>query len=184
MMKKHKNDEKIDDNQKQNEFWYCTFIVVVIIFIAMGDQIALHFIKSNPNPNDRVFGGASKEEYKIDFLTELSLEQVMDKINNKESFLLLSSKNDCVVCERLLPDLKKEYEQSQISFYYFNKDLYDNSMTIVQDFIALDENIKNHFAYTPYLMYFEEGTLKSEIIGDNIKNELKTFLENNKIEKN
>ena len=33
-------------------------------------------------------------------------------------------------------------------------------------------------------MYFEDGTLKGEIIGDNIKNELKTFLENNKIEKN
>ena len=57
-------------------------------------------------------------------------------------------------------------------------------MTIVKDFTNLDENIKNHFVYTPYLMYFEEGTLKGEVIGDNIKNELKTFLENNKIEKN
>ena len=65
-----------------------------------------------------------------------------------------------------------------------NKDLYDNSMTIVKNFTNLDENIKNHFVYTPYLMYFEEGTLKGEVIGDNIKNELKTFLENNKIEKN
>ena len=44
MMKKHKNDEKIDDNQKQSEFWYCLLLLLPLFLLPW--EIRLPYILS------------------------------------------------------------------------------------------------------------------------------------------
>lgn len=175
-MKQKNKEENLGENHQRNEFLYCTFIVIVIIFIAMGDQIALHFFKNNPNPNDKVFGGSSKEAYSISFLPELSLNEVLEKIDKKESFLLLSSKSDCVVCEKMLPTLEEIYDKRKVEIYYFNKDLYDNSTETLKKFREVDEKISAKIIYTPYLMYFDNGILKDDMVGETNRNKIEDFL--------
>ncbi len=176
MMQKNKKEINNLEDKKRNEILYCIFIVIVIVFIAMGDQIALHFFKSNPNPNNKVFGGAEKENYTISFLQELSLDEVLEKVNQKENFLLLSSKSDCVVCEKMLPVLEEDYDKRKVDIYYFNKDLYDNSMESLKKFQEVDEKINVKIIYTPYLMYFENGLLKDDMVGETNKDKIEDFL--------
>ena len=74
--------EEIPKEEKRNEFWYCILIVAGLILLLLGDQIALRFIQKNPNSNNSIFGSSEKiGKYQIDFLEELSLNQVIEKIN-------------------------------------------------------------------------------------------------------
>jgi len=84
--------KEIPKEEKRNEFWYCILIVAGLILLLLGDQIALRFIQKNPNSNNSIFGSSEKiGKYQIDFLEELSLNQVIEKINHKEKFLVLQN---------------------------------------------------------------------------------------------
>lgn len=172
-----KKIEKITLDEKQKEIAYCILIVVVLIFLAFGDRIALRFISKNPNPNNTVFGSGEKnKDYKIEFLEELTVWQVLEKINNKETFLLLSSRDSCETCKNLLPDLESVLKEREKNGYYINKDLSEKELTEYQILESLDERLKSHLQYTPYLMYFEEGLLKEEIVGKVEKHTLEDFV--------
>ena len=97
---KNQLKEKLNLDEKTREVIYCVLVVVVIVLVAFGDRIVLRFIKSSPNPNDRVFGGETKEPYSISFLEQLTLDEVLEKLERQETFLLLSSKDDCYTCEK------------------------------------------------------------------------------------
>ena len=70
-MKKHK--ELLNLSEKQKEVAYCILFLGVLLLLAFGDKIALHFIEEDPNENNAVFGENGALNYKIDFLEELSL---------------------------------------------------------------------------------------------------------------
>ncbi len=165
--------------KKKKDIWYCIFILGMLLFLFMGDTIALHFISKNPNPNNMVFGSGEKKEYSIDFLEELSIKDVQNKLETKESFVLLSSRESCETCKLFLPDLEAVFKTYQIHGYYIDKDLIEKEDS--QSLIALDERIEKNFTYTPYLMAFKNGKLANEIVGRVKKSELEDFIIQNKI---
>ena len=109
------------------------------------------------------------------------MDEVLDKIHNRESFLLLSSKDNCYTCEMYLPLLEEELEKINTPMYYIDRDLYNENSEALDEFIHLDENISQNFMYTPYLMYFKEGTFKAELVGKKDQDLLEQFFINNEI---
>lgn len=173
--------EKLNLDEKTREVIYCVLVVVVIVLVAFGDRIVLRFIKSSPNPNDRVFGGETKEPYSISFLEQLTLDEVLERLERQETFLLLSSKDDCYTCEKYLPILEVGIERINTPVYYIDRDLYDEGSEAWDEFISLDERITQNFMYTPYLMYFKEGKFEAELVGKKDQDLLEQFFENNGI---
>jgi len=177
-----KKIEKITLDEKQKETAYCILIVMVLLFLACGDQIALHFFSKKPNPNNTVFKSGEKNyDYKIDFLEKLTAIELLEKINNKENIFVLSSRDSCETCKRFLPDLQSVLEEHQIKGYFLNLDLRDQEMMEYQILESLEERLSSHIQYTPYIMYFEEGKLKEDIVGKVAKNTLEEFIEKNEI---
>lgn len=174
--------KEIPKEEKRNEFWYCILIVAGLILLLLGDQIALRFIQKNPNSNNSIFGSSEKiGKYQIDFLEELSLNQVIEKINHKEKFLVLSSRQSCETCKIYLPDLKETLEMYNIKAYYINKDNVTLESTEYKEFLMLHEDIKLHFSYTPFLMYFKDGNFTESIVGRVAKNKIEDFIIKNKM---
>jgi len=172
----------IDEDKKQNI--YCVLLVLVLILLAFGDQIALHFLEKNPNPNNSVFGESdSKNEadYQIDFLENLDIKTVLDKIDKKESFVLLSSRDSCQTCDFYLPILKEVYENYQIKGYYLNRGLYETDSLEYLTLQSKSDLLKEHLVYTPYLMFFSKGELKDELVGRKEKKDVEDFIIRNNL---
>jgi len=171
-----KKSEVFELEEKKKEFIYWVLFVVVLIVLFLGDQIALRFISKNPNPNNTVFGNKEKIEYKIDFLEELNIVQVLEKINAKENFLLLSTHDKCETCKMYLPDLKIVFNDHFIHGYYINYSFLNVDSNEYREFIMKDEDIKSKLTYTPYLMYFENGILKDDVVGRIEQKEIENFV--------
>lgn len=178
-MNKLKKEIELDEKQKQ--IIYCVILVFVLLLLFFGDQIALRFISKNPNPNNQVFGSGEKNNnYQIEFLTELTVEELIKKIKNKEDFIVLSSRDSCETCKKYLPDLKEILKTNQIKGYFVNRDLYKKEEH--KELEELDSKIASHFDYTPYLMWFHKGNLLDEIIGKEKKENLELFFNKKEIE--
>ena len=173
-MKKPK--EILNLSEKQKEVAYCILFLGVLLLLAFGDQIALHFIEEDPNKNNSVFGENGDLNYRIDFLEELSLDQVLEKIESGENFLLLSSRYRCETCDLFLPIIKEVKEMYDLPLYYINRDTIDTGSGSYQNWINMDSRLKEHLPYTPYIMYYKEGSLKEEIVGRVPKSELEDFI--------
>lgn len=178
--------EIINLDEKKKEVIYCIFIVLVLLLLTFGDRIATHFISHQPNPNNTSFGGdvISADDYKIDFLTELKIPEILSKIENKETFLLLSSRESCHTCKKYIPLLKKMFDKYDIEAFYLNRTLYDRDNTDYAEFMNIDTRLQRNLQYTPYLMYFENGVLKDELVGSKKQVEVSNFIERNKLENN
>ncbi len=168
--------DHINLNERQKEIAYCILFIGVLLLLAFGDQIALHFIRQAPNENNSVFGENPKEKYQIDFLEELTINQVREKIERKDSFLLLSSRNFCETCERYLPNLKEMMELYDLKIYYIDREIIDEKSKDYEYLKQMDERLQKHLGYTPYLMYFKNGLLDQELVGKKEKNELEEFI--------
>ena len=75
-----KTKEILNLSEKQKEVAYCILFLGVLLLLAFGDQIALHFIREDPNDNNSVFGENEELNYRIDFLEELTINQVLEKM--------------------------------------------------------------------------------------------------------
>ena len=165
-------------NDKKRDFIYCVCIVLALLILAFGDQIVLHFIKQVPNNNIKVF---ENEENQIEktFLKELTVEEILTKIEQKESFLLLSIRDNCYTCKTYLPSLKDIFTTNGIQGYYLNRSLYDMDNDNFKTLATKDERLKNNLQYTPYLMMFENGVLKDELVGSQPKETVTEFIYKN-----
>lgn len=170
-----------DMEERKKQLIHCTLFVLVLLFLAFGDQIALRYIKSKPNPNNKVFGNVEKEEFTIDFLTSISVEEILDKIEKKENFLLLSSQDNCIICDEYYKNLSNSLIEEEKG-YFLNIETIDWKEENVKKFQEMNTNIKDHIKYTPYLMYFENGNLKSELVGKKERQEIENFIKNRKKE--
>ncbi len=168
--------EILNLSEKQKEIAYCILFLGVLLLLAFGDQIALHFIEKDPNKNNSVFGENDELNYKIDFLEELSIDQILDKLEKKETFLLLSSRYRCETCDLFLPILKEVKEMYDLPLYYINRDAIDTGSEEYQNWINKDSRLKEHLPYTPYMMYYKDGSLQEEFVGRVPKSELEDFI--------
>ena len=169
--------------ERKKQLIHCTLFVMVLLFLAFGDQIALRYIKSKPNPNNTVFGNAEKKEFTIDFLTPISMEEILEKVEKKENFLLLSSQDNCKICDEYYQNLNDFLKEENKTGYFLNIENINWKEENTKKFQELNPNIKDHIKYTPYIMYFENGNLKSELVGKKEKQEIENFIKNRKKEK-
>ncbi len=72
-----------------------------------------------------VLNGKEKEENK--YLVELKMDQLREKIKNKESFILLISQTTCSHCAEFKPRFKKVLAENKVTAYYIEKDLLNES---------------------------------------------------------
>lgn len=172
----------LDEKKKQNLYAIC--VVITLILLMCGDQIVIRFIEQVPNDNNRVFGSDIPIDYKIDFLDELTIEEVLQKIENKESFTLISSRNSCHTCNLYIPILKEMFAKYEINAYYINRSLYDRDNENFARFMTFDERLNKNLQYTPYIMVFKDGLLSDELVGSKKRNEVEDFILKNNLATN
>ena len=175
----------MDDRKRQ--VIYCICVVVALVVLAFGDRIVLHFIEQVPNNNNRVFGESDEftaGDYKIDFLEELTVKDILQKIQNQESFTLLSSRDSCHTCVQYIPLLKNVFDKYEVDVYYMNRSLYDRDNEEYVFVLNQDERLKKNLQYTPYIMVFKNGLLVDELVGSKNKEEVEDFVLKNNLATN
>ncbi len=178
---KTKTKDIFNLTERQKEIAYCILFSIVLLLLLFGDKIALHFIKEEPNQNNTVFGENEKTKYHIDFLEELTIEEVLKKLESQESFLLLSSRNACETCDLYLPTIKSVKEEYKMHIYYIDRESMDENTLEYNLWKNISPVLTTHLQYTPYLMYYKEGQLEDELVGRKQKNELEDFVIKNNL---
>ena len=96
-------------------------------------------------------------------LHELSYNEVLEKIENKETFVLCISRTTCSHCNSYKPKLKKISSNYNIDIYYIDIDLYTKEEQ--NDFntrLSFDGSTPT----TVFLINGEEKTTSSRLIGN------------------
>ena len=109
-------------------------IVVFLLFILAG----------------LLFSGVLENKY----LKEIKYDEVINKINNKESFVLLLSQTTCSHCMEYKPKLAKVAKKYKVLVYYLETDLLDEETY---------GDLKKHFSFTgtPTTVFVRDGEEKT-----------------------
>ena len=185
-MKKRKSQKK--DNNKKIVF------IIVLILLILG--ILFSTIYNSININSKKDNNGVETLKLIDFI-DVSLSDVVSKIENKEDFVLYIGYPGCQACESYSPVLKRVQSQKNKDTYYLNyktinkKDknwkrltseidvkqkltlAIDGKETIINDEIG---NIMKEHGYTPVTVVFENGRCVDAYIGSMNSNNLMKFL--------
>lgn len=109
-------------------------------------------------------------------LIELNYNEVLEKIENKEDFVLCISATNCVHCQDYKPKLKKISKEYDIKIYYINRDKLNNKEY---------EEFKTKLSFdggTPTTIFFKDGeekTTATRIEGNDKIEKVITKLKNN-----
>lgn len=101
--------------------------------------------------------------FEKDKFISLSYEEVVNKVNNKDSFVLCVSTTDCVHCQDYKPKLKSISNKYDIEIFYTDVDTFSKDNY---------ENFKTEFSFdgsTPTTIFFKDGeekTTATRIDGD------------------
>ncbi len=109
-------------------------IVAILIFILAG----------------LIFSGVLENKY----LKEIKYDEVINKIDNKESFVLLLSQTTCSHCMEYKPKLAKVAKKYKVLVYYLETDLLDEETY---------NDLKKHFSFTgtPTTVFVKDGEEKT-----------------------
>ncbi len=119
-------------------------IPVIIIAILVGTI----FVFINNNKNN---------------LISLSYEEITEKIDNKESFVLVISRTNCSHCANYKPKLKKVANKYNIKIYYIDTDeLDEETLTEFNTTLSFDGSTPT----TVFIKDGEEKTTATRIEGD------------------
>ena len=94
---------------------------------------------------------------------KLSYDEILEKVNNREDFVLCVSASECTHCKSYKPKLKKISNDYDIKIYYTDIDKFDE-----KDY----DEFKDKFSFdggTPTTIFFKEGeekTTATRIEGD------------------
>lgn len=122
---------------------YLILGIVLLVLIVIGIILST----SNNNSN----------------LIELSYNEILEKVNNKEDFVLCVSASECSHCMSYKPKLKKVSNKYNIKIYYVDVD------TLTKEDYS---EFKDKFSFdgsTPVTIFFKEGeekTTATRIEGD------------------
>lgn len=96
-------------------------------------------------------------------LIELNVNQVIEKINNKESFVLCMSSSECVHCDSFKPKLERVSKKYNFDTYYIDINIYsDEELNELKKYISVSKSTPT----TALIKNGEEGTASSRIIGN------------------
>ena len=98
----------------------------------------------------------------VNYMHELKYDQVMEKVNKKESFILCISQTYCEHCNSFKPKYNNVANREKIDVYYIDVDLLSDSEKTT---------LKQHFSYsatptTVFVIDGEEKTAATRIYGD------------------
>lgn len=99
------------------------------------------------------------------YLTKLSYEEIIEKVTNKETFILCISASKCIHCQDYKPKLEKVANDYEITIYYTNTDSFSDEQY---------ETFKKDFSFdggTPTTIFFKNGeeTTTANRIEGNVK---------------
>jgi len=109
------------------------------------------------------------------YLIEIKYDEVIKKIENKEDFILVISKTDCVYCNDYKPKLERVAKEYKIEMFYVQVDLMD----------AVErEKFSEYINYdgTPETIFIKDGeerTAASRINGNASISKIRTKLKAN-----
>lgn len=138
---------------KKNLTIICTVILVIILGILLF-----------------VNGKSSKYG-----LFELKYDDVMEKFNNKEDFVLVISQTTCEHCISYKPVLRSTSKKNKIKTYYIDVDLLNDKET---------EELKKYVSYsdTPSTLFIKDGTESTRanrIVGEATEEKIVSKLKQN-----
>jgi len=98
-------------------------------------------------------------------LIKLSYEEIIEKTEKKENFILCVSASECIHCKEFKPKLKKVAKEYDITIYYTNTDDFKKEQY---------EEFKKKFSFdggTPTTIFFKNGEEKTTAnrINGNVK---------------
>jgi len=92
---------------------------------------------------------------KENHLIKLNYNEIIEKVNNKESFVLCVSASECIHCQEYKPKLKKISEKYDVTLYYVNIDEFsDKEYNTFKSTFSFDGG-------TPTTIFFKEGEEKT-----------------------
>lgn len=96
-------------------------------------------------------------------LVKLNYNEVIEKLNDKETFVLCISAKDCIHCQNYKPKLKKISNQYEIEIYYIDTDTIDKDN---YDEFKKQLNFDGSTPVTLFIKDGEEKTTATRINGD------------------
>lgn len=109
------------------------------------------------------------------YFKKLKYDEVIEKIENKDDFVLLISQTTCTHCISYKPKLEEVANEYKINIYYIDVDLLDNEER---------EKFSSYINYsstpvTVFLKNGEESTVANRINGDASKDKIEKKLKSN-----
>ena len=114
-------------------------LIIILVVILLVGGVALFLLKDN---------------FKTNYVTSISIDELKEKIDNKESFILVFTQDTCSHCKAYLPTLTKIGKEYNLTFY-------DLSTTNLSD---EDKNYVRSIANytgTPTTIFIENGEEKN-----------------------
>lgn len=107
-----------------------------------------------------LMSGCSSGKGKIEFV---SIEKTFEMMDEKETFVLLTSKESCSHCEDMKEMLKETLPEHDLIVYNV---VLDESSTdaYLSDQLALESRLDRP-SVTPHVYYIEKGEVKDELLG-------------------
>lgn len=140
---------------KSNKLIFISSIIILIILVVM---LILGVFNNKAN------------------LIELNVDEVIEKVNNKDSFVLCISQTTCSHCASYKPKLEKISKDYGIEIFYIDIDKYSNEK---------QQEFKKHVSFdkstpvTAFIKNGEEATASNRIFGDVSYDKIVTKLKNN-----
>jgi len=109
-------------------------------------------------------------------LIELDIEQVIEKVENKDSFVICISRTDCSHCQSYKPKLDKISKKYDLEIFYIDIDKYSNDeQNKFRNYISFD----NSTPVTAFIKEGEETTTSNRIFGNVNSDKIIKKLKNN-----
>ena len=124
-------------------------IVVLLLVLSIGAFVAAGIVLHVREANEKKY------------FQELTLNELMEKVENKERFILVVSQTTCSHCAIYKPRIQKVLAENKIVGYYIEKNLLTDEEKNILDTVARVDG-------TPKTLLFEngeEGSIDTRIEG-------------------
>ena len=88
---------------KKKTYLIILIILLILLFVSLG----ILYIRKKEEENTLVY--------------EINIQQLEEKINNKDTFILVMTQTGCVHCQSYLPTIKKVSREYGVTFYVLNR---------------------------------------------------------------
>ena len=88
---------------KKKTYLIILIILLILLFVSLG----ILYIRKKEEENTLVY--------------EINMQQLEEKINNKDTFIIVMTQTGCIHCQSYLPTIKKVSREYGVTFYVLNR---------------------------------------------------------------